>query len=371
MPSQGRGARLRLALLVHGHPGVEQREQDQEDAGVELAGQEEADDARDEQHDLHRVRVLARERLQARGLLRLGERVRPDLRAPRVGLGRGQAAVDGDLLGRERGIRAEGVPREGGRRGRCGSGWRAGLRSHAFFPFPAFFSAFLPAASAAISISIGSGSAPGGAWPSSSTVREEVDHGGKDLPGLGFGLLPRAGRIEVARQAHPPPGLHAEWLDELLDPLRSEVGHWDAPLEASWPDGCRKARRRSRAAVNHGLAPRTSSKSEDRRSGSWLPTRPGSDRWRSPCLPRRRSPRRRPCAPCPRSCPRSAPRAAAIVDEGRDPGPAVVRQRPRPPWATMAARPRTSPPIEQDLARSGRETTTGPGRRCTDGKIHT
>ena len=62
---EGRGAGLRLAFLVHGHPGVEERQQDEEHAGVELAGQEQADDARDEQHDLHRVRVLAAERLPA------------------------------------------------------------------------------------------------------------------------------------------------------------------------------------------------------------------------------------------------------------------------------------------------------------------
>ena len=58
-----RGARLRLALLVHGHPGVEDGEQDEEDAGVELPRQEEADDARHQEHDLHRIRVLAAELL--------------------------------------------------------------------------------------------------------------------------------------------------------------------------------------------------------------------------------------------------------------------------------------------------------------------
>ena len=73
----------------------------QEDAGVELAGQEQADDARDEQHDLHRVGVLAAERLPARCLLRLGERVLPVLRAPGVGLGRGQARLERDALGGE------------------------------------------------------------------------------------------------------------------------------------------------------------------------------------------------------------------------------------------------------------------------------
>ena len=88
---EGRGARLGLALLVHGHPGVEQREQQQEDARVELTGQEEADDARDEEHELHRVRVLADEHLHGRRLLRRGEGVRAVLRTPRLGLGGRQA----------------------------------------------------------------------------------------------------------------------------------------------------------------------------------------------------------------------------------------------------------------------------------------
>ena len=67
---QGRCAGFRLALLVHGHPGVEQGQEDEEDAGVELSWQEEADDARDQEHDLHRVAVLAQERLPAALLLR-------------------------------------------------------------------------------------------------------------------------------------------------------------------------------------------------------------------------------------------------------------------------------------------------------------
>ena len=99
-PLEGRRARLRLALLVHRHPRVEQGQQDQEDAGVELAGQEQADDARDEEHDLHRVRVLAAERLPARHLLRLGERVRAVRRTPGVGLGRRQPDRRVDAPGR-------------------------------------------------------------------------------------------------------------------------------------------------------------------------------------------------------------------------------------------------------------------------------
>ena len=52
------GARFRLALLVHGHPGVEHGQQEEEDAGVELSGQEQADDACDQQHELHRIGVV-------------------------------------------------------------------------------------------------------------------------------------------------------------------------------------------------------------------------------------------------------------------------------------------------------------------------
>ena len=62
---QGSGTRLRLALLVHGHPGVEEGQEEQEDARVELAGQEQADDAGDQEHELHGVRVLAAELLPA------------------------------------------------------------------------------------------------------------------------------------------------------------------------------------------------------------------------------------------------------------------------------------------------------------------
>ena len=55
--------------------GVEQRQPDQHDAGGELAREEEAQDAGAEQHDLHRVLVLAEERLPARLLRRVGELV--------------------------------------------------------------------------------------------------------------------------------------------------------------------------------------------------------------------------------------------------------------------------------------------------------
>ena len=59
-------ARVRLALLVEAHRGVEQRQADEHDPGGDLAGEEQAEDARREQDDLHRVPVLAEERLPAR-----------------------------------------------------------------------------------------------------------------------------------------------------------------------------------------------------------------------------------------------------------------------------------------------------------------
>ena len=104
-----RGSR-RLALLVHAHHRVAQREEDEHEAGEELPGQEQADDARDEQHDLHRVGVLADEQRRARRLLGRGERVRADLGPAGVGLGGGQALVDLHALLAQRVVRAEGVP---------------------------------------------------------------------------------------------------------------------------------------------------------------------------------------------------------------------------------------------------------------------
>ena len=55
---------------------LKHRQQDQHDAGHELAGQEQADDAGAQQHDLHRVAVLAQEGSPAWLLRRLGELVR-------------------------------------------------------------------------------------------------------------------------------------------------------------------------------------------------------------------------------------------------------------------------------------------------------
>jgi hypothetical protein len=66
MRLRGSSTGVGLALLAHGQPGVGQGQGDEEDAGVELTRQEEADDARDDEHELHRVAVLAQERLPAR-----------------------------------------------------------------------------------------------------------------------------------------------------------------------------------------------------------------------------------------------------------------------------------------------------------------
>ena len=80
-----------LPFLVHAEDGVEQGEEEQDEPGPELLQRVEAPDRRDEQHDLHRVAVLAHEGLPLRLPLRLGEPVRPVLRAPLRHLGRGQA----------------------------------------------------------------------------------------------------------------------------------------------------------------------------------------------------------------------------------------------------------------------------------------
>ncbi len=139
---EGRGTRLRLAFLAHRQPGVEQREPQQEDARVELAGQEQADDARRKEHDLHRVGVLAAERLPERRLLRHVEGVAAVLRAPSAGLGRRQAGGRIDLEPARDLVRCQGVPADIGR-SLVGSAHRACRRVHDSFSFGAF-AAILP-----------------------------------------------------------------------------------------------------------------------------------------------------------------------------------------------------------------------------------
>ena len=110
-------ARVRLALLVQAHRGVEQRQADEHDAGGDLAGQEQAEHAGRQQDDLHRVAVLAQERLPARLLRRLGELVRAVLGSTRVCLGLRQSALERHALPLERGLWREGVPGHGFVRG--------------------------------------------------------------------------------------------------------------------------------------------------------------------------------------------------------------------------------------------------------------
>jgi hypothetical protein len=101
----GRGG---LALLPQVHDRVEQRQQDQQDARAELLERVDAADARREQPDLHRVVVLADERVPARLCLRGGELVGARPRRPRGRLGRAETAPPvypfgvKDLVGAER-----------------------------------------------------------------------------------------------------------------------------------------------------------------------------------------------------------------------------------------------------------------------------
>ena len=107
---EGGDARRRLALLVEPHRRVQEGQGDQDDAGGDLVRDEEAQDAGGQQDDLHRVLVLADERLPARLLGGLRELVRPELRPARLGLGGRQASLDGDVLALQGGVRRERVP---------------------------------------------------------------------------------------------------------------------------------------------------------------------------------------------------------------------------------------------------------------------
>ena len=81
---------------------LKQRQQDQQDAGHELAGQEQADDAGDEQHDLHRVAVLAQEApASAAPSAASANLLAPYWRAARLDLGVGQPGLRIDRLALE------------------------------------------------------------------------------------------------------------------------------------------------------------------------------------------------------------------------------------------------------------------------------
>ena len=89
---QGGDGRGGLALLPQVHDRVEQRQQDQQDARAELLERVDAADARREQPDLHRVVVLADERVPARLCLPGGELVGAGPLRPRGRLGRAETA---------------------------------------------------------------------------------------------------------------------------------------------------------------------------------------------------------------------------------------------------------------------------------------
>src|SRR5690349_21883048 len=91
---------------------VEQREQDQQDAGAELLERVQAADAGREQHDLHRVAVLAEEGVPPGFGPAGGELVRAELLGPRSRLGRAETALPVHPFGAKDLIGAECVPRE-------------------------------------------------------------------------------------------------------------------------------------------------------------------------------------------------------------------------------------------------------------------
>ena len=80
-----------LALLAQTQHGVEHGEEQQQDAGAHLLERVQAPDPGDQEHELHRVRVLTQEGVQARLGLRRREPVRAEPLHPGLRLGRGQA----------------------------------------------------------------------------------------------------------------------------------------------------------------------------------------------------------------------------------------------------------------------------------------
>jgi hypothetical protein len=78
--------------------GVEQGEADQHHPGAVLLQRVQAAQTGDQQHDLHRIGVLAHERAPAGLPGHLGERVRAELGQPLGGLRGGEPALDVDAL---------------------------------------------------------------------------------------------------------------------------------------------------------------------------------------------------------------------------------------------------------------------------------
>src|SRR5207237_7674602 len=108
--------------LVQYEGRMEQGEDDQQGAGQALIGDEQADDARYQEDDLHRVSVLAQECVPARLLLFLGKVIEAEALASLRRLFGAQAAIGIDVPRLERVPRARGVERRllrGGRLCRC------------------------------------------------------------------------------------------------------------------------------------------------------------------------------------------------------------------------------------------------------------
>jgi hypothetical protein len=109
---QGGDGRGGLPLLLQAHDRVVQRQQDQQQTGAELLERVQAADTGSEQHELHRVRVLAPERAPARLGPASGELIRAEPPGARGRLGRAQTAPPVHPFGSQNLIGAERVPRQ-------------------------------------------------------------------------------------------------------------------------------------------------------------------------------------------------------------------------------------------------------------------
>ena len=108
----------RLALLAEAEVGVEDGQEDQHDAGRHLLDRVDREDARDQQHDLHRVGVLPQEGVPARlGLLRR-ELVGSDLGPAGLDLGASSAPSPARRVARPAPPRSRGRARRARRRRR-------------------------------------------------------------------------------------------------------------------------------------------------------------------------------------------------------------------------------------------------------------
>ncbi len=108
---QGGDGRGGLPLLLQAFDRVEQRQQDQQQARAELLERIEAAETGGEQHELHRVLVLAEESVPAGLGLAPGERVRTEPLGPRGRLRRTETTLRVHPFGVQDLIGAERVPR--------------------------------------------------------------------------------------------------------------------------------------------------------------------------------------------------------------------------------------------------------------------